>query len=90
MIKIKVRLTERQFVVLKFIWDYVNINHFQPDLGDIGTALRISKSAVHDFVKALERKGWVSRHAWAPRAIRLSPEAVRLLKGQIPKERWVR
>lgn len=55
-------LTERQLEVLKFIVDFMREYEIAPTLREIGDAIGIkSSNGVVDHLRALVRKGWISR-----------------------------
>lgn len=63
-------LTERQSQVLDFIADTIRDRGFPPTIREIGNALGIrSTNGVNDHLKALERKGFISRSGSKSRAI---------------------
>jgi len=69
------RLTERQAAVLEFIRAQLAEKGRPPTLDEIGTRFRIASSfGVRRHLTALEKKGYIERHAHAARGIRLSPE----------------
>ncbi len=68
-------LTEKQERVLKFIEREVERCNYPPSVREIGKALGISSTAtVHSYLDILESKGYISRMAAKPRAIRLLRE----------------
>ena len=69
---VKDRLTNRQREVLTFIRDNVESRGFPPTLRGIGTALDIrSPNGVICHLKALEKKGYISRDGNLSRGIKL-------------------
>lgn len=65
-------LTEKQKRVLKFIEHEVARCNYPPSVREIGKALGISSTAtVHAYLEILENKGYISRMASKPRAIKL-------------------
>jgi repressor LexA len=69
------RLTERQAAVLEFIRAQVARVGRPPTLDEIGTRFRIASSfGVRRHLTALEKKGYIERHAHAARGIRLTSE----------------
>jgi repressor LexA len=65
-------LTKRQRAVLDFIWRTLRENGYPPTLREIGEELGIrSTNGVNDHLKALERKGYLSREDLKSRALRV-------------------
>lgn len=65
------RLTKRQRMVLDFIIDHIDEHHFPPTIREIGDHMEIkSTNGVNDHLKALERKGYLSRKDAKSRALR--------------------
>jgi len=62
-------LTERQKAVLLFICRYAQENGFAPAVRDIGGSFNIAPSSALDYLKALERKGFIRRLAHKPRCL---------------------
>src|SRR5512145_2441284 len=78
-------LTERQIEVLRFIVQQIEENGYPPTIREIGEALDIrSTNGVNDHLKALERKGYVSRDAAKSRAVIPTTSARALLEGARP------
>lgn len=65
-------LTEKQERVLRFIEQEVERCNYPPSVREIGKALGISSTAtVHSYLDILEEKGYISRMATKPRAIKI-------------------
>jgi repressor LexA len=65
-------LTDRQELVLDFIYDYMEKQGWPPTLREIGSYLGIgSTNGVNDHLVALERKGYLERIPGKSRAIRV-------------------
>ncbi|MBI3988690.1 MAG: repressor LexA [candidate division NC10 bacterium] len=64
-------LTERQQAVLECIQAFVKERGLPPTVREIGERLGLDPHAVHDHLKALERKGYVKRESAKARSIRL-------------------
>ena len=65
-------LTERQLEVLVFIKEYIKENGFPPSIIDIKEHFGFkAKNAVTDFLKALEKKGYISRAFNVSRGIKV-------------------
>ena len=63
-------LTDRQLEVLRFIARQIEENGYPPTIREIGEALDIrSTNGVNDHLKALERKGFLSRDPVKSRAL---------------------
>lgn len=64
-------LTDRQVEVLEYIIQHIQKTGFPPTIREIGEELNIrSTNGVNDHLKALERKGYLSREDAKSRAIR--------------------
>lgn len=64
-------LTDRQIEVLEFIIEHIQGTGFPPTIREIGEELQIkSTNGVNDHLKALEKKGYLSREDAKSRAIR--------------------
>jgi repressor LexA len=78
-------LTDRQLEVLRFIARQLDEAGYPPTIREIGEALDIrSTNGVNDHLKALERKGYVSRDAAKSRAVIPTTSARALLEGARP------
>lgn len=63
-------LTKRQMQLLDFIIERRDICGYPPTFREIGAAMGIkSSNGVSDHMKALERKGYISREHGTPRGI---------------------
>ena len=63
-------LTDRQLEVLRFIARQIEENGYPPTIREIGEALEIrSTNGVNDHLKALERKGFLTRDPVKSRAL---------------------
>jgi repressor LexA len=54
-------LTARQQQILEWIKDFIRQHRMPPTVREIGAAFGIKSSSVFDQLKALERKGWITR-----------------------------
>jgi Mn-dependent DtxR family transcriptional regulator len=63
--------TPRQGQFLAFIYYYTKLNGIPPAETDMKRYFRISPPSVHEMVKTLERRGYISREPGMPRTIRL-------------------
>jgi len=80
--------TERQTAVYEFIREKIQSRGYGPTVREIGAAFRIrSPNGVMCHLKALERKGWITRGKNMSRAIELIGEPVHL-RG-LPMAGWV-
>lgn len=71
------RLTERQREVYEFIRDKIRQRGYGPTVREIGTAFRISSpNGVMCHLKALEKKGLITREPNMSRAIMLAAEPI--------------
>ena len=67
----KADLTGRQRQVFEFITRSIDDRGYPPTLREIGAHMRIrSTNGVNDHLKALERKGWITREDLKSRALR--------------------
>src|SRR5512140_1648450 len=74
-------LTERQLEVLRFITKQIEECGYPPTIREIGEALDIrSTNGVNDHLKALERKGYLTRDPVKSRAL-IPTNAARELLG---------
>jgi repressor LexA len=62
-------LTARQQEVLDIIRNFIGLNGYPPTIRELGEVLKMGPRAVHDHLKALERKGHIEREEGLPRAI---------------------
>jgi repressor LexA len=80
-------LTQRQLIVLGFIAQHIETKRFPPTIREIGLAVGIrSTNGVNDHLKALERKGYLSRSEMKSRALVPSPKAWERLGAVDPLE----
>ena len=64
-------LTDRQEEILEYIQRYIQTQGYPPTIREIGTAFGIrSTNGVNDHLKALEKKGFLSRDTLKSRAMR--------------------
>jgi repressor LexA len=77
-------LTDRQREVLRFVAQQIEECGYPPTIREIGEALEIrSTNGVNDHLKALERKGFLTRDPVKSRALIPTPQARQLLgEGQ--------
>ena len=79
------RLTDRQYLVLKKIHYYILKNSYPPSIRDLAQLLNInSPRGVSDHLCSLEKKGYIERNSSA-RSIKLTKKALALL-GQNTSE----
>ena len=65
------KLTERQEMVLGYIQSSIDDRGYPPTLREIGNHMGIrSTNGVNDHLRALERKGWLTREDMKSRALR--------------------
>ena len=75
-------LTKRQAEILEMINDCVTRNGFAPSIREIADAFEISSpNGVVCHLKALEKKGFLSRRKTKSRAIELSKDYLRHVRG---------
>jgi Mn-dependent DtxR family transcriptional regulator len=63
--------TPRQGQFLAFIYYYTKLNGVPPAEADMGRYFRVSPPSVHEMIKTLERRGYITREPGMPRTIRL-------------------
>src|ERR1700754_1691249 len=65
------KLTQRQKMVLEFIQTTIDTDGYPPTLREIGNFMGIrSTNGVNDHLRALERKGYLTREDMKSRALR--------------------
>ena len=78
-------LTDRQLEVLRFIAREIDERGYPPTIREIGEALDIrSTNGVNDHLKALERKGYLTRDPVKSRALIPTPQARHALGEEPP------
>ena len=76
------KLTQRQKMVLEFIQSTIDTDGYPPTLREIGNFMGIrSTNGVNDHLRALERKGYLTRKDMKSRTLRPTRAVERLLKG---------
>jgi repressor LexA len=76
-------LTDRQLEVLRFIARQIEDQGYPPTIREIGEALEIrSTNGVNDHLKALERKGYLTRDPVKSRALIPTPKGREALAGR--------
>ncbi len=84
---IRYRLTDRQAAVLGFINEYRATKGYPPTLREIGSRFGIrSTNGVNDHLRALERKGAISREDMKSRGIKVLTRPPVLLEPQAAAE----
>jgi Mn-dependent DtxR family transcriptional regulator len=71
--------TPRQGQFLAFIYYYTKLNGLPPAEADMERYFRVSPPSVHEMVKTLERRDYISREPGRPRSIRIL-----LPRGELP------
>ena len=72
------KLTDRQRAVLDFIVESITDRGYPPTLREIGNHLGIkSTNGVNDHLRALERKGYLTREDMKSRTLRPTPEVLK-------------
>ena len=64
-------LTKRQKAVLDFIIDYIQENQRPPTVREIAEEFGFTVKGAYDYLRVLERKGWIEREGNRSRAIRI-------------------
>jgi repressor LexA len=65
------KYTPRQGEYLAFIYRYTKRHHRSPAERDIGDYFRLFQPAVHDMLRRLKQRGFISWEPGVPRSIRL-------------------
>lgn len=74
------QITDRQRMVLEFICDSIDDRGYPPTLREIGLKLGIrSTNGVNDHLRALERKGYLTREDMKSRTLRPTPSTLELV-----------
>lgn len=89
-IKNKKPLTQRQYEVLQYLVTFVLAHHYQPDLTVMADVFGITSQAIKHRLYWIEQKNWIKRRPSQQRAIELSPEAVKLVRGKLSKDDWIK
>jgi repressor LexA len=71
--------TPRQGQFLAFIYYYTKLNGIPPAEADMQRYFRVSPPSVHEMVKTLDLRGYITREPGKPRTIRL-----RLPREELP------
>ncbi|MAF43462.1 MAG: hypothetical protein CMI54_04735 [Parcubacteria group bacterium] len=66
------KLTDRQAEVLSVIDIYIDENGFSPSLLDVANGMEILPNAAQDHLKALEKKGYITRVPKISRSITIT------------------
>lgn len=84
------KLTDRQRMVLEFICDSIDERGYPPTLREIGNKLDIrSTNGVNDHLRALERKGYLTREDMKSRTLRPTPLTREMLGRATPAGRVI-
>ena len=76
------KLTQRQKMVLEFIQTTIDTDGYPPTLREIGNFMGIrSTNGVNDHLRALERKGYLTRKDMKSRTLRPTRVVERMIKG---------
>jgi repressor LexA len=76
------KLTQRQKMVLEFIQTTIDTDGYPPTLREIGNFMGIrSTNGVNDHLRALERKGYLTRKDMKSRTLRPTRAVERMLKA---------
>jgi len=79
------KLTQRQKMVLEFIQTTIDTDGYPPTLREIGNFMGIrSTNGVNDHLRALERKGYLTRKDMKSRTLRPTRVVERLLRSATP------
>src|SRR5690606_38879364 len=81
------KLTEKQRAVLDFIIESIQDRGYPPTLREIGNQFGIrSTNGVNDHLRALERKGYLTREDMKSRTLRPTPEVLRAMSIDLPED----
>ncbi|MBU0625481.1 transcriptional repressor LexA [Patescibacteria group bacterium] len=76
------KLTKKQHQLLKFITEYLHDNGYAPSYREIGEAFGLSSTAtVHEHIKNLERKGYLSNNNGTGRTLEVDRSLTRLAEA---------
>jgi repressor LexA len=71
----------RQQTVLRTIWNFIDRRGFPPSIRELGLSLDIhSTNGINDHLKALIRKGLLSKEPHRARSIRITEAGLRALQ----------
>ncbi len=80
-------LTKKQETVLEYISYHLHNFGYPPTVREIGRAFGISEKAAHDYLNAIEKKGYIRRAPGKPRAIEILDDVTKKglkLAGEVP------
>ncbi|MEA3249410.1 MAG: transcriptional repressor LexA [Patescibacteria group bacterium] len=76
------KLTKKQTQVLEFVTEYIRDNGYAPSYREIGEALGVSSTAtVHEHIKNLEQKGYLSGEGSSARGLEVDEAIMRAAEG---------
>jgi repressor LexA len=79
---LKDKLTKKQSQVLEFVTEYIRDNGYAPSYREIGEALGVSSTAtVHEHIKNLEQKGYLSGEGSSGRRLEVDEAIMRAAEG---------
>lgn len=74
-------IKEKEKQILKAIHQYIKANSISPSVRNIGDLVGIeSKSTVHNYIKGLEKEGYISKKDIIPRSIVMTKKGLILLE----------
>jgi repressor LexA len=76
-------ITPAQERVLQTIREFLETHDYPPSLPELAELLGIKVPSVHDFLKQLERKGYIRRRAKRARSLELTDKRVRAIGGLV-------
>ena len=79
-----IRLTPRQYEILRMIAGYQQSRCYSPTLAEMATTLKISRSTVFEHIGELRRKGLLSGSPNKARSLKASSKALELLSFTEP------
>ena len=80
-------LTKKQETVLEYISYHLHNFGYPPTVRETGRAFGISEKAAHDYLNAIEKKGYIRRAPGKPRAIEILDDVTKKglkLAGEVP------
>lgn len=69
-------LTKTQKETLDYLKEYIKVAGYAPTINQIGNHFKISDSSVHDRLRRLEEKGYITKEKNQPRSIQINEEKI--------------
>jgi len=77
------RLTDRQYQIVKLVWEYRRSRGVSPSYAEIGKFLGIDVNAVLGHINKLEKKGAITRIPRKHRSLRLTKDMEKTLNDSV-------